>query len=1323
MAIRKSPGVYVTEIDLTGGFEQVGTGGIGVAAKLEKGAIGVPFTVTSNTDLKAKGGMPIPGFNLVSWYSIDNMLVYTDSVTVSRVEKTTYSAKHDATTQIFDIPVNLSQIGVTLSGDAVPFNFSDELNDMIKNREIFRTTNVSNAFDFLNQYNGIDIQDVDNALLIENDNVLQQYADDNAFDTKAKKLYKMPKIGKKTVVKDEFVPDIVAGQVYNHHGKIVSIGENVYTDTYVLEVLANEVTDGVGSVVRLSTDSSGLTLKGTGTAFSTELKSKSSITLYWNNTYSVGTGTIGKDATNYSKVINTSGSTHNNNFAVISAGYKIKDDTLNLEKVVDYVETNKLATFSAVPANGKVFVITLGATVETYEFNTGAVTPGNIKVDTTGLTLPAQAATALKNTITANTVEFTEILMTLNTVYLELYTSRTYKTLFDTIVFSTDTTDITLAANTHVLYVTTAYTTSQLPIGTPTAFHYAVAHAPSTLIVDSVFDDETLTVTVADTSIPTELDATGRTCTFTYLYGETQDEVTTITERFYRDATDTTNTTLIGVNMNAPMMLRIGTKLTFDLSGSPYTKYVASIDSYNSSTNTSVIHISSAFSQLTSDVTNAVPFIYANVYFTTSDIEVDTNVYTSNGAVLNVIAQDESNTPSNLYRYLVKVVSGTPLNGDIANGALLNSSEWSFITSSVYNTYTVDKSENMYIFDLTYDNASYRNVETGDTLYFSHVATHVARTTYTGLGLVKFVTNIGGTNKLVLEIQEDGTTGSTSTISKDDKFSKITTGYWDDVSTALSNTGTITFINQYEDVLIYENNLFTADDMVMVNEDVANMDTTIKNRYSYYYKATGNPAIDKIEYVVTDTITGNSIAATEFIRIFASSAGSWVNNQNITIAMCDYDHYNAGATVEAGGITFKSLFEFTPTNFDETFFAIIVIANDLIVEKYLVSTYPKSKDYQNISQYCLDVVNRQSGLIRILINTSLFNRTAPNGYNIHFNTMYASSLEYGYSCERFNLMYQSYYANPSNIYLTINTGYVSNADVEAAYDIFANKDEVDLSYLTDGEWAGNPTIASYLVTLAVNRGDVIAILGPNPEDIVGIKDVTTIQNNMLAYVNDNGLVNGDRASQFAGFFANVKQIKDDINDMFIWLPISADVAGINASVDAQFEPWYAAAGMTRGNIRNLYKLGWNAGQDQRDVMYPNRINAVVYFKGEGNVVLGVRSLCSRKSDLGDIYNRKTLNLIEKNLAKYLRQVLYEFNDAITRSQVLSNIEPYLRSIRGRRGLIDYKAQCDESNNPLSVVENNQLNCYVYLKMAHVIETVGLQFTITKASVSFNESIV
>ena len=245
-------------------------------------------------------------------------------------------------------------------------------------------------------------------------------------------------------------------------------------------------------------------------------------------------------------------------------------------------------------------------------------------------------------------------------------------------------------------------------------------------------------------------------------------------------------------------------------------------------------------------------------------------------------------------------------------------------------------------------------------------------------------------------------------------------------------------------------------------------------------------------------------------------------------------------------------------------------------------------------------------------------------------------------------------------------------------------------------------------------------LWPQLGDIVGIRDKDVIKANLMSYINDNNLIGTGRDFQFLSFSDNIKQVYDLYNDTYVWIALSTDISAKNSYIDNYFDPWYAVAGQARGSINNVVKLGWTSELSQRDAMYPNRINSVIKKKGTGIYIYGEKNLMSVKSDLGHNHNRKTLNFIEVNLKKYMEQVLWEFNDAITRGNVVNTIEPFLRNIKAKRGLIDYVLQCDATNNPATVIEDGTIIVAIYLKMAHVIEKVELQFTITKASVSFDE---
>ena len=1176
--IRQSPGVYVTEIDRSLGMSLVGTGGIGIASKLNKGVIGKAFGVVSESDFISKAGLPVPSFNLVGWHSVSNILRYAEGVAVSRVENVDFGSTHTVVKQKLQIPVNTGQLGLFLTGNAVNFDFDSELQDMIKNREKFKSTNEQNRFDVLNEDDGINISELDGAMLIQNDDILEEYVENSAFNTKAKSLKYLPKLGYYSVTKDEYVPALEVGQVYNHNGKIVEIGSDIYDDTILIELTNGDLKEGSGTI---SWDSIATTIDGVGTSFLSELKVGSDITASWFDT------AVGITASDLERA--------DDNFKTLTV-------TVNYHNVIR--------------AGAKITVGTISRIVAENATYDGAKT---------------------------------------------------------TIILTTD-----------------APSAWDTPIP---AWSY-MNKMTDTQTVRAINDDNQVEIGVAFTGLPTATNAT-----FEY---KKQDSVLKYTgidavESIYRDETDTSFKTIIGINANFHTLLRVGSKIVVDIDGKRYVRFVESIPE----TGINKVVLTEPFNELPVDVSGAKEFKYANFYFNADNAGIGKKIYTATGEGIIVASDELGNKPSNIFRYIVKVTSGTFTSGSTVNLAKLNSDEWTYFAETVYRVTEMSRENNYYLVKHDSD----LSIERDDYIYFN------AYDSITAIAKVLMCSDADVNKNMLIELLDSDLYGETIKI--DDSISLDDSGTYTD--------GKITFIHCYEDVILYETEELPADtDMVMVNETVVGLTPTMKERYTYTYEYTGTPTTDKQDYVIEDSVTGTHLASTEFMRIFAITPGAWINDDNVSVAICDMEHFNAGATIEDGGIAFRSLFEFPPNTDDKTLMCVAVIKDDLVVERYIVSTNPASKDSQNSSQYIIDVINQKSSYIRVILNTGIFNQYVQGGYNIHFNTVYNTKIDGGYSGKLFELYRAPYYRTESTANVDVTNGYVTNADVFKAYEVFQNKDDIAISYLVDGEWCGNAIIANKLVDICYNRNDAVAILGPNTSDIVGIKDTSIVKANMLNYVNNNSLIGGDRFFQFAGFFANCKQIYDVYNETYVWLPISVDVAGLNESVDRFFEPWYAVAGMTRGAIRNIIKLGWNPTRLERDELYPNRVNPVVYFKGEGTYVYGVRTLCSLKSDLADMYNRKTLNFIAMNLEKFLRQVLFEFNDAITRGQVVNNIEPFLRNITAKRGLIDYQIVCDETNNPLSVIENNELICNVYLKMAHVIETVSLNFIITKASVSFDE---
>jgi len=1323
MSVRTSPGVYITEIDKSLGMELLGTGGIGIAVKLNKGPIGKPFVVTSEKDLMSKGGLPMPGFNLRGWHSVDNILIYAGSVALARVEKVSFSSTHNNVTQKFEIPVNTAQLGVCLTGDTVNFDFNEELQMMIKNREIFKTTNSQNVYDIMNEDTGIDIENVDNSILIDNDDSLETYAEDLSFNTKAKSLYKLANLGMTTAVKDDFIPNIENGQVYNHNGKIVDIGNDIYSDHYILTLQKGVDTMGSGT---LSRDDVELTqLNGINTSFTSQVRTGSDMNIYWFSGNILGSGNLIRDSFNYKQLNSTNDMT-----GFIQQGDKVVID--NIEREVSSVTPVAIMITTDAPSDWSVSQTTWHYNKQISE---------NIVVDKVLSDTELKITSIINSTFdsvyyydgsyvshtsdaSSETGSPFQILSTSsfsNGEYLYIGSADSFNSIyFDLSVLGDSTTSPTLI----VEYSTGANSWSNAigMLDETNSFSnsgYIYLSLDESLWVDDSVNGDNIkwiristdanfdiTAPVANYMVPSVI-PTNSICNFNFSYDE-ESGVTTIVEKIYGDSDDPSGKTIKGLNCNFYTLLREGSKIVVDINGVIHTRYVENIVSRDTLTFTE------GLVELIVEPADAKVFTYSNFYFDWNDAVVGKTIYTEHAKADIVYTYQFNNTPAGYLSYVVKLVSGNLNRDDKISLSKLNSDEWSIYTNTVKTIKNLNKEDNVYFISLDGSISS-----PATNMYFTDDSErgNSRINNYRGVGQVLFSSTDTSKYLMIVELISDVVTGDESLFKK---------GWFatDDLSSGDGNWGTdatteiVDFIHNYEDVILYEHDEHTGD-MVMVNEQIVGLSSAIKDRYTYSYLLL-NDGSDKVDYIDVDSVLGNNIIATEFIRVCSITPGAWINDENVSIAMCDMSHYNT-ALVESNGIGFKSLFEFAPDTSDNSLIAFVVIKDDLVVEKYIVSTNPSAKDAQGTSLYILDVINRKSGYVRVLLNTSVLLPNEPNGYDIHFNTVQNVKLTGGYSSKSIELYSNYYYDDNSTVNLSIINGYVEDSDVINAYELFRNKEDVTLGYLVDGEWAGNATIAGRMRDICVYRGDSVAIISPSISDIVGIRDSDIIEQNILNYVNDKSLVGGDRANQFMAIYANCKQVQDVFNDTYVWIPISSDVVGINNSIDGYYDPWVAAAGAENASIRNIIKLGWNPTEEQRGRIYPNRINPVVYFKGEGTYVYGVRSLCSLKSDLSDLYNRKTLNHIEKNLQKFMRQVLFKFNDGMTRGQVVNNIEPFLRNIKSKRGLIDYKIVCDSSNNPMSVIEDNTLVCDVYLKMAHVIEKVELQFIITKASVSFEEA--
>jgi len=287
----------------------------------------------------------------------------------------------------------------------------------------------------------------------------------------------------------------------------------------------------------------------------------------------------------------------------------------------------------------------------------------------------------------------------------------------------------------------------------------------------------------------------------------------------------------------------------------------------------------------------------------------------------------------------------------------------------------------------------------------------------------------------------------------------------------------------------------------------------------------------------------------------------------------------------------------------------------------------------------------------------------------------------------------------------------ATANVQVSYDKFKNADEVDISLLMTG--AHSNVVSKYVVdNIAEVRKDCVVFISPLKTDVVNQSgsEVTNITSTRNSY----------NSSSYAFFDSGWKYQFDKYNNVYRWVPMNGDIAGLCVRTDTQRDAWFSPAGFNRGQIKNVTKLSWNPTKSNRDDLYKIGVNSVVTFQGEGTVLYGDKTMLSKPSAFDRINVRRLFIVLEKAIARASKYSLFEFNDEFTRAQFIALVNPYLRDVQGRRGIFDFKVVCDSTNNTPEVIDRNEFVGDIYIKPARSINYIQLNFVAVRTGVAFEE---
>ena len=296
---------------------------------------------------------------------------------------------------------------------------------------------------------------------------------------------------------------------------------------------------------------------------------------------------------------------------------------------------------------------------------------------------------------------------------------------------------------------------------------------------------------------------------------------------------------------------------------------------------------------------------------------------------------------------------------------------------------------------------------------------------------------------------------------------------------------------------------------------------------------------------------------------------------------------------------------------------------------------------------------------------------------------------------------------------------VTLSSVIQSYELVRNPAEYDINFIINGPSGGNNILdaqakANSLISIAEERKDCVVTVSPFRGGVVNVPNSDTQTSNIISFFDSLA------SSSYVVFDSGYKYMFDRFNNTFRYICMNGDIAGLMARTSVNNYPWFSPAGSARGSINNAIKLAYNPSQAQRDLLYPKRINPVIFSPGAGIILFGDKTGLSYASAFDRINVRRLFLTLEATISRAARSQLFEFNDVITRTNFLNIVEPYLRDVKSKRGITDFLVVCDESNNTPTVIDANQFKADIFIKPARSINFIGLTFVANRTGVSFEE---
>ena len=289
-------------------------------------------------------------------------------------------------------------------------------------------------------------------------------------------------------------------------------------------------------------------------------------------------------------------------------------------------------------------------------------------------------------------------------------------------------------------------------------------------------------------------------------------------------------------------------------------------------------------------------------------------------------------------------------------------------------------------------------------------------------------------------------------------------------------------------------------------------------------------------------------------------------------------------------------------------------------------------------------------------------------------------------------------------------GELDYGDYTSGWDLFGNEetDEAEVQLLMQG--GSSIEVGEYIIQLAETRKDCLACVSPMMTEVVHKKSADAVKSII------DGSASHYSNSSYAFMDGNYKYQYDNYNDVYRWIPLNGDIAGIMAQLDSDENPWMSPGGK---QIKNCIKLAFHPNKAERDDLFAYNVNPVTNFRAEGNILWGDWTRVDNTS-FNFVGVRRLFLYVERAIKEYARNVMWKQNDEITETIFVQTVEPFLNDIVGGRGIQEFKVYAGASVTSPDEMDRGIFRAKILIKPVRSIRYVVLVFTAVRSDMSIEE---